>query len=516
MKFDGDGLYNNNLVTDIYHTSSFVELEASEGSQFTTSRENGLYKHTINTFVEDLVYTDLANFDLASKSRKYLVMFLTNTGKYLLFGYKPGAAFSYSSQTEESIGSQIELSVSTTYPIFEVRKEAITDATHAVTYAVSDINAFCETFDDGYNTGVFQYRYMLKISARNGEPLDVDNQLCSKSGKLQAILALQGSPQIEGYELQGYYDKRASIGGVSTFIVDSDTCPLRPETSVTIDNYFFEGIGLICNGNTEFINIVNYNNTPPTISTKYIEDEVGAKFDMNGLVLKYKGDEFYMTFGLPITYGDPPSGYNQGMLKHLDGGMTWLERAEYAKENGWFWYPETPHINSVYAKYYPASYNFDIGDSGNPKRAFMMSYIFGLIASAVYDGTQTKDIIFDAVTQRGFKPIGFCEQTNPINIYRPEGIFIPTDSVNFNIIPSHLTVDRSAGAISGFVITARNTYQGGSQVMVSDIATYPDLMRPYSGTTRQDVAKECEYYLKLALSTNPQLAKAVENGKVIL
>lgn len=233
LKFRDDGLYNNNLVTNIYHNNSFVELEASEGSKYTTNRQNGRYTHTLDTFIENFDFNDIADFDLASKSRKYLVVFLTRTNKYLMFGYKPGATFSYTSQTEEAMGSLIQLSVTTTHPIFEVDANAITDPTHLATYAPSPVNAYCETLNDG-NTGMFQYRYMLKVSAINGEALDVNNVLCSMSKKQQAVLILRDSPIIAGYEIEGYYAKGATVGGIPTFVFNPIVCPIKINDSIRI------------------------------------------------------------------------------------------------------------------------------------------------------------------------------------------------------------------------------------------------------------------------------------------
>ena len=233
LKFRDDGLYNNNLVTNIYHSGNYIELEASEGSKYTTNRQNGLYTHTLDTFIEDFDFSNIADYDLASKSRKYLVVFLTRTNKYLMFGYKPGATFSYTSQTEEATGSLIQLSVTTTYPIFEVDANAITDPMHLATYLPSPVNAYCETLNEG-NTGTFQYRYMLKVSAINGGALDINNELCNVSKRPQAALILQDSPIITGYEIEGYYAKGATVGGVPTFVFNPTVCPIKINNSIRI------------------------------------------------------------------------------------------------------------------------------------------------------------------------------------------------------------------------------------------------------------------------------------------
>lgn len=233
LQFKDDKLYNSNRVAKIYRNGNFVELNASEGSLYMSTFEEGLYTHTLDTFIRDFDSGNLADFDLASKSRKYLVIFLTNTNKYLLFGYAGGATFSYTSQTEESTGSLIQLSATSTYPIFEVDAEAISAFAHLATYIPSPVNAYCQTLNNG-NTGIFQYCYMLKTSATTGEALDMNGELCSVSKRPQAIFMLEDSPFITGYEIEGFYTKGGSVNGIPTFEFNPSVCPIKVNNSISI------------------------------------------------------------------------------------------------------------------------------------------------------------------------------------------------------------------------------------------------------------------------------------------
>lgn len=234
LEFKEDGLYSNNLITKIRRKGGFVEIESPITAKYTLTRQNGRYTHTLETFLEDLSYTNLADQDLASKARKYVVLFRTNVGKWFLFGYDPGASFSFSSQTEESTGSLIKLAESSEFPLFGVDANALTDLKPLATYEPSPVNSFCVQSNGG-NTGILQYRYMLKVST-SGEPLDLNGELCGISGQSQAYLLLEGYPLLNGYDLEGYFKQGASISGVQSFGFNPQICPIKINNSLYISD----------------------------------------------------------------------------------------------------------------------------------------------------------------------------------------------------------------------------------------------------------------------------------------
>lgn len=79
------------------------------------------------------------------------------------------------------------------------------------------------------NTGYKQATVAYKVSKPGGEPLDIDGELISVSGKKQAIAVLQGytNPDPNKYEIERYFDVREMIAGRETVIYDSTSCPIE-------------------------------------------------------------------------------------------------------------------------------------------------------------------------------------------------------------------------------------------------------------------------------------------------
>lgn len=78
------------------------------------------------------------------------------------------------------------------------------------------------------NTGNKQAIIAYKVSKPGGEPLDVNGQLISVSGRKQAIALLQGhiNPNPSLYEVEFYYDKDGTITGNPTITYDVVSCPV--------------------------------------------------------------------------------------------------------------------------------------------------------------------------------------------------------------------------------------------------------------------------------------------------
>lgn len=122
--FDGDGLYNNCLVTDIARSGDFAELQTPDSAKYNSNVTGG---HVLETFIGELSAFSLANLHLATK-RRFIVFFQTTAGKYFTFGYRAGATLTYASQTAESLGSLVTLTADTNYPLFEVNADAFNQA----------------------------------------------------------------------------------------------------------------------------------------------------------------------------------------------------------------------------------------------------------------------------------------------------------------------------------------------------------------------------------------------------
>lgn len=123
FNFDGDDLYNNCLVTAVLRSGDFSELETPDTAKYTSSLQNGLYSHTVETFIGELSADTLANLHLATK-RRYVAFFRMKSGRYFCFGYDAGATVTYANQTSDGTGALVTLSASSIYPLFEVSGEA--------------------------------------------------------------------------------------------------------------------------------------------------------------------------------------------------------------------------------------------------------------------------------------------------------------------------------------------------------------------------------------------------------
>lgn len=144
FKFDGDDLYNNCLVTAIIRSGGFVEVDSPDTAKYTSSLQNGIYTHTLETFIGDLSAELEATLHLATK-RRYIVLFRAKNGRYFAFAYEAGASVSYANQTAEGVGSLVTITAASIYPLFEVSEEAFTAETYSSEFIPDfDSGAYCE------------------------------------------------------------------------------------------------------------------------------------------------------------------------------------------------------------------------------------------------------------------------------------------------------------------------------------------------------------------------------------
>ena len=239
LQFDSsitNGKGSHNLITNILREGEFIDLEASQTAKYTLTSEDGEYIHTLETFIDSMRHELIASLNLAAKRRKYVVLFRTTNEQYFLFGSNPGAKLFYSSQTDEATGSIIKLSEMSEHPLFEVDKEAATRAAFgtAIGYIPNPENAFCLS-ENGTASGALQYCYMMKVSAKSGQPLDVDGCLCTLSGKPQAYRKLAGADNLSGNFVQeATFVEKGMIDGTPTYTFDLSGCASETENSISI------------------------------------------------------------------------------------------------------------------------------------------------------------------------------------------------------------------------------------------------------------------------------------------
>lgn len=143
FKFDGDDLYNNCTVTGFYKVGTFNELEAPEGSKYSSSITNKIYTHILETFIPDLSGVFASSLHLGTK-RRYVPLFQLKNGKYYTFGYEAGATITYTNQTADSIGSLVTITASSIYPLFEVQPDALTNDYSIDFIPDFSLGAYCE------------------------------------------------------------------------------------------------------------------------------------------------------------------------------------------------------------------------------------------------------------------------------------------------------------------------------------------------------------------------------------
>lgn len=125
FEFDGDDLYNNCLVVSILRSAPFIELDTPDSAKHDSSVQNGMYSHTLVTFIADISADILRNLHLATK-RRYLPVFRTKMGRYFTYGYDAGATVTHTEQTTEATGCLVTVTAASIYPLFEVASAAMT------------------------------------------------------------------------------------------------------------------------------------------------------------------------------------------------------------------------------------------------------------------------------------------------------------------------------------------------------------------------------------------------------
>lgn len=220
VDFYGDNLYDRQLIDKIYKNADFTDVAKSDNSRYNSTTQNGIYSHTLQTFVDDLSASILSNIHLASK-RRYVVLFKANNQKYYLFGYDSGATFSHTEQTDDSIGSSVTLTAQSEYLLFEVIPGAWENDSLPFVFIPDFINgAFCS---NGFKQAIIASKTSL-----DGLELDVNSIPVSISGRKQAIALLEGydNPNPSLYELETTFLPGEMLYGIPTIQFDLTGCPI--------------------------------------------------------------------------------------------------------------------------------------------------------------------------------------------------------------------------------------------------------------------------------------------------
>lgn len=141
-RFDNNGLYSSCLVTDILRVGEFIELDAPD--MIAKYNGTGQYLHGIESFISGLASETISNLHLGTK-RRQVVVFRSNAGRYHSFGSDAGAVLTYQNQTADGLGSLVNLSAASRYPLYEVTADAMARFIQPVVFKPDFNNgAFCE------------------------------------------------------------------------------------------------------------------------------------------------------------------------------------------------------------------------------------------------------------------------------------------------------------------------------------------------------------------------------------
>lgn len=190
-RFKDDALSDEYLIEGIIASSGFLELDAINETNFTESVANNIYKQKLSTFIYPLTNNNIKNIIDLQKG-KYLVIFRSILGQTFCFGADGGASISFTQQTGKTGGVEgynISIEKNSSTPLYLITDNV--EVKSAIKYQpVFEDGAFCQ-IQNGKQTGYEIASFVLKTSVE-GHPVDQDGELCSNSGKAQAILLLEG------------------------------------------------------------------------------------------------------------------------------------------------------------------------------------------------------------------------------------------------------------------------------------------------------------------------------------
>jgi hypothetical protein len=123
FKFRGDKPCDTCDVTAVNHTGGFIVMESPDTAKYSSTLQNGVYTHVLESFIGELSAGMSATLHLATK-RRYIVMFRSKTERYFAFAYEAGATVTYVNRTDGGTGSLVTVTASSIHPLFEMSRSA--------------------------------------------------------------------------------------------------------------------------------------------------------------------------------------------------------------------------------------------------------------------------------------------------------------------------------------------------------------------------------------------------------
>lgn len=145
LRFENDALYDTCLIAAVLRSGDFIEIDAPTSAKYSSTLQNGIYTHVIETFIGELSAEMSRNLHLATR-RRHFIIFRSRAGRFFSFGNDAGATLTYANQTADGTGALVTITASSTYPLFEVHEGASNAATYISEFVPDFTNgAYCET-----------------------------------------------------------------------------------------------------------------------------------------------------------------------------------------------------------------------------------------------------------------------------------------------------------------------------------------------------------------------------------
>lgn len=223
--FVGLGYAEDGRVSSIRRTSDFVRLAPRHGTaQLSVDQaEEGSYTATLQLYTGGVDAETFRSLDLATR-RRYVVLVLTEGGRWLLFGTEAGAALAWRVTTAEGAAAAVTLSDTAPEPPREAGPEVWAEPGYVARYLPRFEGAACWV-DRNVGTPFRRAEIAPRVADPGGEALDAEGRLCAVSGRPQAILLADGAenPDPAAYEVAGRFTPGDWVDGEPTVRYDA-TC----------------------------------------------------------------------------------------------------------------------------------------------------------------------------------------------------------------------------------------------------------------------------------------------------
>lgn len=232
--FGDDNRYNDTGKIDTIVTSEpFLKIDAAEVLfNEEIDEETGKY---IQTLTLNMNYsTDLEIILNNARNSRYLVCFKRQgNDDFMSIGYKSGSSLSFA--VEDGGNYVITFTNESEYPSLVVDSTNFDLENKYFTPVFKPLyNIFTCELVDGQKTGYKIASYVVKVNSA-GQALDLNNQLCSVTGKKQDAYRYVEVVSAGDYRIIDTYDSTAMFEGIPVKVFSYTDCPIEASGTITLD-----------------------------------------------------------------------------------------------------------------------------------------------------------------------------------------------------------------------------------------------------------------------------------------